>query len=84
MAIHKVEGGYAISSGGVWLPGAYEDERTARYAFRLPDAVLQRLQDDANARMPDGKGGTVTWGDVARAARRYSLSHASHLAGGGS
>ena len=85
MAIHKVEGGYVISSGGVWLPGAYEDERTARYAFRLSDDVLQHLQDEANDRMPDGTGGTITWGDVARACpRRYSLSHASHLAGGGS
>jgi hypothetical protein len=68
MTIHVVKGGYVISSHRVWLPGIYEDERTARYAFRLPDDALQRLQDAANARTPDGTGGTITWGDVAKEA----------------
>ena len=64
--IYKVEGGCVISSGGSWLPGCYEDERTARYAFRFKDEVLQRLQDEANTRA-GGKGGVITWGDLARA-----------------
>jgi hypothetical protein len=68
MTIHAIEGGYVISSHRVWLPGVYEDERTARYAFRLPVAALQRLQDAANARTPDRTGGTITWGDVAKEA----------------
>lgn len=66
MAIHKVAEGFVISSGGVWLPGCYEDERTAKYAFRFTDDVLQRLQDDANAREGHYKG-VITYGDLARA-----------------
>jgi len=66
MTIKQVDGGFVISSGGTWLPGVYEDERTARYAFRLPAEVLQRLQDEANARA-GGNGGVITWGDIARA-----------------
>lgn len=54
--LYKVESGFVISSRGVWLPGCYEDERTARYAFRFSDETLQRLQDDANARA-GGAGG---------------------------
>jgi hypothetical protein len=64
MAIYKVDGGYVIASGGVWLPGCYEDERTARYAFRLPDAELVELRNNAIAR----GDGVITWGDVAKAA----------------
>jgi hypothetical protein len=37
--------GYLISSRGMWLPGVYESERAARYAFRFPDAVLQELTE---------------------------------------
>lgn len=67
MAIHKVGDKFVISSRGSWLPGAYEDERAARYAFRLPDETLQSLQDVANQRA-GGTGGTITWGDLAKAA----------------
>ena len=63
MAIYKVEGGCVIASGGVWLPGCYEDERTARFAFRLPDAEMVTLRDNAIAR----GDGVITWGDVAKA-----------------
>lgn len=67
MAIHKTDdGGFTISSHDIWLPGVYEDERTARYAFRLPEDVLQGLQDQANAR----GGGVITWGDLAKAVER--------------
>lgn len=68
--IHKTgDGQFVISSHQVWLPGCYEDERTARYAFRFSHEILQRLQDDANARA-GGKGGVLTWGDLARTTKR--------------
>ena len=67
MAVRKTEdGSFVISSRGSWLPGAYEDERTARWAFRFHGTVLQRLQEEANARA-GGKGGVITYGDLARA-----------------
>jgi hypothetical protein len=65
MAIHKLEDGTCvIASGGVWLPGCYEDERTARFAFRLPDGEKARLRNQAIAR----GNRVITWGDVAKAA----------------
>lgn len=65
--IHPNEDGtrFCISSGESWLPGVYENRRTARYAFRLPESALKQLQDDANARA-GGRGGVITWGDIAR------------------
>lgn len=53
--IHKVDPGWVISSGGTWLPGCYDSERAARYAFRFKDAELQRLQDSVNP------GGIITF-----------------------
>jgi hypothetical protein len=50
-AVIRFEGnGYVISSRHCWLPGVYENERTARWAFRFSDIDLQRLQDEANKR----------------------------------
>ena len=47
--IYKTDdGSYVISSGGMWLSGAYEDERTAKYAFRFSDADLLNLQNEKN------------------------------------
>lgn len=46
---------YVISSGHVWIPGRYEDERAARYAFRFSNASLQALQDSVNP------GGIITF-----------------------
>lgn len=73
MAIYKVsEGGepptYVISSGGAWLPGSYEDRRTANYAFRFPDDVLLRLRDQAKTRAGRQRG-VITWGDLEAAKR---------------
>lgn len=48
--IHKVENGYVISDNHCWMPGCYEDERTAHYAFEFCDDVLSRLRDDAARR----------------------------------
>ncbi len=41
--IHKVDGGYVISSHQVWIPGFYEDERSAKYAFKFKNEDLQKL-----------------------------------------
>jgi hypothetical protein len=52
--IHETnDSGFAISSHGVWLPGCYDSERAAKYAFRFPDEELQKLQNDVNDREPD-------------------------------
>lgn len=52
--IYKVECGYVISSGHRWLPGVFEDEKSARYAFQFPDEILKRLQESVNP------GGIIT------------------------
>lgn len=39
---------FVISSGHVWLPGCYESERAAKYAFRFTDEQLRKLQDSVN------------------------------------
>lgn len=47
--IYKVDdGGFVASSSGVWIPGSYEDERAAKYAFKFTDEQLQKLQDKKN------------------------------------
>jgi hypothetical protein len=43
--IYETDQGFSISSHGCWLPGIYDSERTARYAFRFENAVLQRLSE---------------------------------------
>jgi hypothetical protein len=64
MSIHKLDDGTCvIGAAGTWLPGCYEDERTARYAFRVSDTVKARLRDEAIAR----GNGVITWGDIAKA-----------------
>lgn len=63
------DGTYCISSRRVWLPGSYADERAARYAFRLDNATLDRLQKEANARK-GGPGGVITYADLRAAGRR--------------
>lgn len=42
--------GYTISSRHVWLPGRYDTERTARWAFYFPNHLLQRAQVEINIR----------------------------------
>jgi hypothetical protein len=69
MAIHKTDNGtFVISSHHCWLPGIFEDERSARWAFRFPDEVLERLQREANVRA-GGKGGVITHDDLKRVGR---------------
>ena len=67
------EGYFSISDEGGWLPGAYENEEAADLAHDLlgSDALkyyeawdlLQRLQDEANARN-GGMGGVITVADL--------------------
>ena len=63
MAIHRVKNVFVISSHQVWMPGAYDTERTARYAFRFKDRELQQLQDEANKRN-GGFDGVITMDDL--------------------
>lgn len=70
MAIHTCEDGTCcISSNQVWMPGAYENEKCARYAFRFSDSVLQQLMNEANERA-GGVEGTITYEDLKLAKQR--------------
>jgi hypothetical protein len=53
--IHQVDNQFVISSGGSWVPGVYDSERTARYAFRFEDRDLTALQRS------QGIGGVITF-----------------------
>lgn len=46
--IYKTDDVYVISSRHQWLPGNYDTERTARWAFQFPEAVLYDLQTRVN------------------------------------
>jgi hypothetical protein len=48
VAIREVDGVYVISSHQCWLPGNYDSERTARYAFRFPNEILEATEDVVN------------------------------------
>lgn len=68
--IHRTDGGaYVISSHHVWRPGAFESERAARYAYRFPDEVLRRLQEEVNRRESDFSKRVITFADLQRARR---------------
>lgn len=43
--IHEVNGQFVISAYGVWLPGVYDSERAARYAFRFDYETLKATRD---------------------------------------
>ncbi len=62
--IEKLENGhYVISSHHVWVPGSYDSERAAKYAFRFTDEVLRGLQESVNP------GGVITF-EMLQSARR--------------
>lgn len=46
--------GWCISECNCWLPGSYESEEAARFAFDLGDDVLYSLQQSVNP------NGTIT------------------------
>jgi hypothetical protein len=47
--LHQVDDQFVISSHGVWVPGSYDSERAARYAFRFKNADLAVLSAQVNA-----------------------------------
>jgi hypothetical protein len=60
MSIHKLDDGTCvIGAGGIWLPGCYESERAARFAFRISDDAKAELRDEAVK-----KGIAITWVDI--------------------
>lgn len=59
--IYQTDNSFVISSRQVWLPGSYADKRAANYAFRFPDEVLQRLQDEVNAKESDPNRRVITY-----------------------
>jgi len=48
------------------MSGCYENEKTARYAFRFSDSVLGGLLKEANERA-GGFGGVITYSDLKEA-----------------
>lgn len=51
--IYKTDdGAFVISSHQVWLPGCFESERAAKYAFRFSNEELQELQNAACEKHP--------------------------------
>ena len=60
--ITEVDGGFVISSRGVWLPGVYKTKEAAQYAFQFSDVMLQYIQDSST-------DGTISI-DMLKAARR--------------
>lgn len=38
--------GFVISSQGTWLPGIYDSEKTARYAFKLKNHEMDLLSKE--------------------------------------
>jgi hypothetical protein len=68
MAIHKQEDGTCvISASSIWLPGCYEDERAAKFAFRISDEAKAKLRDDAKLTGNQ----VITWQDIKDYKARY-------------
>jgi len=58
MSIHKLnDGTCVIGAGGMWLPGCYESERAAKFAFRLTDQQKAELRDISIVE----NNGVITW-----------------------
>ena len=71
MAIHRVKNVFVISSHRVWMPGAYDTEKTARYAFQFKDEELNKMQRIANKRN-GGFDGVITMDDLKKIFRERS------------
>ena len=69
--IHHVNGHYVISAYEVWVPGSYESERAARYAFRFTNEELTAAQAEANERH-GGPGGVITFEQLREIKQRRS------------
>lgn len=64
MSVFKLDdgSGYVIGSGHRWLPGVYDTDKTARYAFQFSDLELAAIQNRKNGETP--AGGTITLADL--------------------
>lgn len=61
MSIHKLDDGTCvISAGGMWLHGCYENERAARFAFRITDKEKAELRDISLKE----NNGVITWDKI--------------------
>ena len=61
MSIHKLDDGTCvIAAGGAWLPSCYENERAARFAFRITDQHKAELRDISLKE----NNGVITWADI--------------------
>jgi hypothetical protein len=61
--VYKTGDHFVVSDDGVWVPGAYQDEPTARLAPSFPNAVLRQLQVQANSRASAAVG-VITFDDL--------------------
>lgn len=56
--IHKLDDGTCvISACSIWLPGCYENERAAKFAFKVSDQDKAQLRDSA-------VDGVITWNQI--------------------
>lgn len=78
--IHRLDGKhgprFVISSDQVAIPGCYDSERAARYAFRFPNAELQRLQDTINDAEPDHEKRVISFEALQALRKRLSTKEA--------
>ena len=61
MSVHKLDDGTCvIGAGGMWLPGCYENEKAAKFAFKITDEAKAELRDAA---IETGNG-VISWQDI--------------------
>jgi hypothetical protein len=68
--IHRVNNYFLISSCQTWMPGAYESEGAARYAFRFCEDHLLQLRDEA----VQSNGGIITMAAMKRLQKEHGFS----------
>ncbi len=81
MALHPIktktgEIQYIISSNQTSIPGIYDSERAAKYAFRFQNVELKKLQDKVNSHEPDYDNRVITFEmlhDLARQLRQAKI-----------
>lgn len=68
--IRKTGNAFLASSSQMAIPGCYESERAAKYAFRFPNEVLQSLQNEINEKEPDYEKRVISFEMLQNVARR--------------
>lgn len=61
------DGAWVVSAYQVWIPGAFETERAAKFVLKLSPEQQQELRDEINV----NQDRLITWDDVK--AKRGSL-----------